>query len=114
MGLCGASSLEKEDLQIHLKQRDPFSWTAQKKVEKKKPVVVAQVKKKIEKAPVLSWQVCGVSLSTDGKYALFSHGTETKVVKIQQELCSGWKVEKITQASVKLKHSSGEWQEILL
>src|SRR3989304_4806596 len=99
--LCVASD-GKEFEALHYVVRDPFCWVVEKK--KPEPVFKKVAQKKIEKKHEMPWRVQGVSLSGEGKYALFSYNNETKVVSLHQEVCSGWRIENITPSHVNLKH----------
>lgn len=113
--LCSAGNAKefKEFTTPHFSYRDPFAWLPEKKREA--TVLAKKAEKKVgEKKHEMPWTVCGVSLSSEGEYALFSHRHETKIVRSQQEVCRGWKVAKITPTAVQLKHTSGEYKELFV
>jgi|GEM_PF-5570063 hypothetical protein len=107
------AGIQKEFTTPRFVHRDPFSWVAEKK--KEVSIVAKRVEKKVEiKKHEMPWEVHGVSLSSEGAYALLSHRNETKIVRPQQEVCVGWKVEKITPTLVQLKHTTGEYKELIV
>ena len=111
-------SLSANDLELI---RDPFMWKELKKapmqkssdVQQKQHVVVSVKKEKEQKQKIeFPWLLCGISVSQESSCALFSQQDNTKVVHMNEELSMGWKIEKITNSYVYLKHQTGESKRI--